>query len=68
MKELGKANVINQVIYSVLMTIIGLILFRFVDTKFLWIYIVLAVIIGEPVKKKMSMLSYRRIVSKLRES
>ena len=65
MKEYGKADVINQVLYGVLSAIIGLILFRFIDVKFLWIYIVLVVILGKPIKKKMSMLSYRRICDRL---
>ena len=66
MKEYGKADVINQVLYVVLTAVIGFILYRFIGAKFLWIYIVLAVVFGEPIKKKMSMLSYKRIVSHLK--
>ena len=44
---------------------VGLILFRFIDTGFLLIYIVIAVVIGEPIKKAMQKASYNRIIRKV---
>ena len=35
------------------------------DRGFLWIYIVAAVLLGEPIKKAMQRISYNRIIRKL---
>ena len=63
--ELGKASFTNAFLYSLITVILGFILFRFIDTRFLWIYIVIAVVIGEPIKKVMQKASYNRIIRKV---
>ena len=60
-KLLGKANVRNQVLYNVAAILIANILFRFVDIKFLWIYIVAAVILSSPINKVLQKIEYERL-------
>ena len=66
MDELGKASFINITLYSLITVIVGIILFQFIDRRFLWIYIVFAVVLGEPIKKAMQKASYNRIICKLK--
>ena len=63
-KLLGKANVRNQVLYNVAAILIANILFRFVDIKFLWIYIVAAVILSSPINKVLQKIEYERFTIK----
>ena len=65
MEELGKASLVNGGLYSLITVLFGILLFQFIDRRFLWIYIVIAVIIGEPVKKAMRKASYNRITRNL---
>ncbi len=67
LKELGKANFLWQVLYSAITVILAILLFRItkiVSTKYLWIYIVIAVILGPPVQKATQNLTYRRLIRK----
>lgn len=64
MAELGRASFVNGVLYSLITVIIGVILFRFIDHRFLWIYIAAAVILGAPIRKAMQNASYSRIIRK----
>lgn len=65
-RDLGKANVILQVGYSIAAVILGNILFRFIDIKYLWIYIILSIVLSAPVNKLLQKAAYKRLVSKNR--
>ena len=61
-KELGRKNVMWQALYNVAAILLGFILFRFVDQKYLWIYIIGAVILATPVNKLLQRITYNRLV------
>lgn len=63
-RELGRANVGLQVGYSAFTILLASILFRFIDMKYLWIYIVLAVALSTPVNKWLQKAVYKRLVQK----
>ena len=63
-RELGRANVGLQVGYSAFTILLASILFRFIDMKYLWIYIVLAVALSTPVNKWLQKAVYKRLVRK----
>ena len=64
MKELSKANVMYQVLYNAVSILLAMILFRFIDTKYLWIYIPAAVMLAAPVNKLLQRITYSRLVKK----
>ena len=68
MKELGKANVRAQVLCNAVKILLGVVLFRFVSTKFLWLYIVLVVILDAPLRKALQNRNYRRLIGKKKGS
>ena len=70
MKALAGANTRWQLLYNAAAIILGILLFRFilVGRQFLWLYIVLAVLLGFPVKKALQNLSYRRLTGKKKSS
>ena len=62
-KELNKAVVTGQILFNILLIVLGRILFSFIDVKYLWIYIAAAVILSGPVKNIIGQISYRRLTA-----
>ena len=67
-RDLGKASVGLQVGYSAVTILLANLLFRFIDIKYLWIYIVLAVVLSVPVNKMLQKAVYKRLCRKNRQS
>ena len=67
-RDLGKASVGLQVGYSAVNILLANLLFRFIDIKYLWIYIVLAVVLSVPVNKMLQKAVYKRLCRKNRQS
>ena len=65
-RDLGKASAILQAGYSIGVVILGSILFRFIDIRYLWIYIVLSIIVSAPVNRLLQKAAYERLVRKNR--
>lgn len=65
-RDLGKASAILQAGYSIGVVILGSILFRFIDIRYLWIYIVLSIIVSAPVNRLLQKAAYERLVRKKR--
>ncbi len=63
-RDLSRANVGLQIGYSAFTILLASILFRFIDMKYLWIYIALAVVLSTPVNKWLQKAVYRRLVRK----
>ncbi len=63
-RDLSRANVGLQVGYSAFTILLASIIFRFISVKYLWIYIVLAVVLSTPVNKWLQKAVYRRLVRK----
>lgn len=63
-RDLSRANVGLQIGYSLFTILLASILFRFIDMKYLWIYIALAVVLSTPVNKWLQKAVYRRLVRK----
>ena len=64
-KELGRASARCELLYSVLTVLVAVLLFRFLSKRFLWLYIIAAVLLGFPIKKAMQNAAYRRLIRKL---
>ena len=67
-RDLGKASVGLQVGYSAVTILLANLLFRFIDIKYLWIYIVSAVVLSVPVNKMLQKAVYKRLCRKNRQS
>jgi MGT family glycosyltransferase len=67
-RDLGKASVGLQVGYSAVTILLANLLFRFIDIRYLWIYIVLAVVLSVPVNKMLQKAVYKRLCRKNRQS
>lgn len=63
-RDLSRTNVGLQIGYSAFTILLASILFRFIDMKYLWIYIALAVVLSTPVNKWLQKAVYRRLVRK----
>ena len=63
-KELNKSNTLAQVAYNVISILLAVLIFHFVSPKFIWIYVVLAIIPSTPFKKWSQSLSYKRLIRK----
>lgn len=61
-RYLSKANVGLQVGYGIVTILIAIILFRIIDIKYLWIYIVLMSVLSTPVNKLLQKAVYKRLV------
>jgi len=61
-KELGKANVRFQVMYNIVAILLANILFHMINIKYLWIYIIAAVVAQMPVNKLLQRITYNRLV------
>ena len=61
-RDLSKANVGLQIGYSILTILLASILFRFISIKYLWVYVVLAVVLSTPINKLLQKAAYRRLV------
>ena len=61
-RDLSKANIGLQIGYSIFTILLASILFRFVSTRYLWIYIVLAVVLSAPVNKLLQKAAYKHLV------
>ena len=64
MKELGRADVRGQVLYGLATAVLGVLLFRFVSLRYLWVYIAATVFLSFPVKKALLNRAYRRLIRK----
>lgn len=63
LKLLAKANVKWQVLYNIVAVLLGNILFRFVDLKYLWIYILAAILLGGPVNGWLQSMTYNKLIA-----
>ena len=61
-RDLSKANVGLQVGYSVVTILLANILFHIISIKYLWIYIVLAIVLSTPINKLLQKATYKRLV------
>ena len=61
-KALNKAIAAEQVIYSGFAVLLGAVLFRKRNKKFLWIYILAAVIFSGAVKNKFQDIYYKKLI------
>ncbi|MBR6089078.1 MAG: hypothetical protein IKP86_04030 [Anaerolineaceae bacterium] len=61
-RDLNKANAGLQIGYSIAAILLANILFRFISTKYLWIFIILAVVLSSPVNKLLQKAAYKRLV------
>ena len=61
-RDLSKANVGLQIGYSLLTILLANILFRFIRIKYLWIYIILAIVLSAPVNRLLQKAVYKRLV------
>lgn len=67
-RDLGRASVGLQVGYSAVTILLANLLFHFIDIKYLWIYIVLAVVLSVPVNKMLQKAVYKQLCRKNRQS
>ena len=65
-KELNKANVLSQVGYNVVLILLGILIFHFISPAYIWIYVVLAIILGSPFKTWAQNMNYKRLIRKYR--
>ena len=63
-RDLNKANVRLQIGYSFATILLANILFRFINIKYLWIYIVLAIVLSTPINKLLQKAAYRQLLRK----
>ena len=61
-RDLSKANAGLQVGYSVVTILLANILFRIISIKYLWIYIVLAMVLSMPINKLLQKAAYKHLV------
>ncbi len=61
-RDLSKANVGLQVWYSIVTILLANILFRIISIKYLWIYIVLAIVLSPPINKLLQKAVYKHLV------
>lgn len=64
LKEMSKNNVIAQVAYNLLSILLAVLLFRFVSPRFIWVYVVLAVLLSFPFRKWAQNTGYKRLIGK----
>ena len=65
-RDLGKVNVGLQMGYSIITVLLANILFHIISIKYLWIYIVLAIVLSMPVNKLLQKAAYKHLVKTLR--
>ncbi len=65
-RDLGKVNVGLQMGYSIITVLLANILFHIISIKYLWIYIVLAIVLSMPVTKLLQKAAYKHLVKTLR--
>lgn len=63
LKLLGKANIRGQIFYNAAAIIIGNILFRFICIRWLWVYILAAILLSFPVNGKLQDMAYRKLIA-----
>jgi len=61
-RDLNKANVGLQIGYSIFTILLANIIFRIVSLKYLWIYIVLAIVLSMPINKLLQKTAYKHLV------
>ena len=66
-KELGKANTRNLVLYNLLKIALGFLIYYFISPKCLWPYIILIILLESPVKKLMQNTAYRKLIEKYKK-
>ena len=67
-RDLGRASAVSQTVCSIAYIILGIILFRFISRKYLWVYIVLTIVLSAPVNALLQKAAYKRLVSRLPKS
>ncbi len=63
-RELNQKNAIAQILYNLISLLLGLLIFRFVSPRFIWIYVMLAVMLSFPFKNRAQNAIYRRLIRK----
>ena len=63
-KELNRSVIAEQILYNVIVIGAALVLFRFIDIGFLWIYIVAAVLLSTPIKNLYQNIRYKQLIKK----
>lgn len=64
MKTLTKANVLAQSAYNMISVLLAILIFYFVSPKFIWVYVVLAIILSSPFRKWVQNANYKRLIRK----
>lgn len=64
MKQLTKANVLAQVVYNIISVLLAVLIFHFVSSEFIWIYVVLAIMLSFPFKNRAQNVSYKWLIKK----
>ena len=67
-RDLGRASAVSQTVCSIAYIILGIILFRFISRKYLWVYIVLTIVLSAPINALLQKAAYKRLVSRLPKS
>ena len=67
LKEMSKNNVIAQVAYNLFSILLAVLLFRFVSPRFIWVYVVLAVLLSFPFRKWAQNAGYKRLTGKMKK-
>ena len=62
-KTMNKAVVTEQILYNIIMIVLAYILFRFISTKYLWIFIVAAILLSAPAKHCFQQIYYKKLIS-----
>ena len=61
-RQLNKAVIIEQILYSGISILLAGILFRFISTRFLWIYIAAIVFLSAPIKNLFQKAYYKQLI------
>lgn len=61
-KDLNKAVVTEQILYNVSAVVLGIILFRFISAKYLWIFILAVVLFSAPLKNLFRNGYYKKLI------
>ena len=64
MKDLVRDNFKLEILYNAFIIILACLVFQFISRKYLWIFIVLAVMLSFPVKKALQNMAYQRLTRK----
>lgn len=68
MKDLVRENFKLEILYNAFIIILACLVFQFISRKYLWIFIVLAVMLSFPIKKALQNIAYQRLNRKTNRS